>query len=116
MKHLSRHQQEILKSLYPNNVLNDNEFKKNFDVSWDDKSCSELFNNQYITHDTSRLHMPGLISLTEGGRAYIEDLNTKEFDRNFHITHVRVNTAIAIAAIIISIISLLISTIAILKQ
>lgn len=100
MEQLSLHQKEILKQLYPNKVIDDNEFKSKFDIPWDDKSCTRLFTLRYMSRDTSRLNMPGIISLSESGRAYVEELKAIDIDKQQTNIRFIIPTIISLAALL----------------
>lgn len=103
---LSKKQQHILKSLYPDKTVDANEFSQLFKASHRDKNCKELFLQKYLYEDTSRLYQPALISLTENGRAYVENLNHNEKELRHLHRNDRINTAIALIALAVSIIAL----------
>lgn len=103
---LSKKQQRILKSLYPDKTVDADKFSKMFNCPYNDENCKELFLQKYLRCDTSRLYQPALISLTENGRAYAENLNNSEKElRRLHRND-RINTAIACIALLVSIIAL----------
>jgi len=99
---LSNNQKSVLKYLYPNKTLNENDFKIKFEAYPKDKTFSKLFSEKYLHRDTSKLYAPAVISLTEKGRAYVEELKTQRR----RIVHDWINTAISLLALSTSIIAL----------
>ena len=90
---LSNRQVCILKYLYPDKRINENELYKHFNVNI----------------DSSQLYQPKLIYLTEQGIAYIENLLTSETEKKSHNIHEWINTIISGLALITAIIALIVS-------
>lgn len=97
---LSNNQKSVLKYLYPTKTINENDFNFKFGAYPKDKTFSKLFSDKYLHRDTSKLYAPAVISLTEAGRAYVEELKTKRK----RIYHDWINTIIALIALIVAIV------------
>ena len=102
---LSNNQKSVLKYLYPTKSITENDFEIKFKAYPKDKTFSKLFSDKYLHRDTSKLYAPAVISLTEAGRAYVEELKTERR----RIIHDWINTAISLLALTTSIIALIVS-------
>ena len=100
---LSNNQKTVLKNLYPNKTINENDFKTVFGSRSKDKTFAKLFSDKYLHSDTSELYAPAIISLTEKGRAYVENIITETHNKRMRLIHDWVNTAIALLALIVAI-------------
>lgn len=103
---LSKKQQHILKSLYPDKTVDAYEFSQLVGASCEDRICKELFLQKYLFEDTSHLYQPARISLTEKGRACVEENNNKLKELRRLYRNDVVSTTIAVLALIISVIEL----------
>jgi hypothetical protein len=97
---LSNNQKSVLKYLYPTKTINENDFEIKFKAYPKDKIFSKLFSEKYLHRDTSKLYAPAVISLTEAGSAYVEELKTERR----RIIHDWINTAIALIALVVAIV------------
>lgn len=99
---LSNLQIRILKFLYPKKTVVENVLSEKFNLTCQEQAVKDLAVAKLIRLDSSRLYLPVRISLTETGRAYVE--NKRLENRRF-----RIPVILSIVAIIISVIAIIVS-------
>ena len=110
---LSNNQKSVLKYLYPTKTINENDFEIKFKAYPKDKTFSKLFSDKYLHRDTSKLYAPAVISLTEKGRAYVEELITerKRYQEEKHRSWIQfwipliISNVISLAALVVAILA-----------
>lgn len=103
---LSNNQINILKYLFFNNQINEDDLSNIFDHSFGDYAIQSLLKQSLIIIGSSALYQPKCIYLTENGRAYVEQTLSSEADKRSKKVHEWINTIIAALALIVAVISL----------
>ena len=106
---LSKKQNIIMKTLYSQNTLSERELNSLFGIDKYSDILRTLYNEKFIRCCSSDKKGYDYILITESGKAYTENLYKNESEQNRTKFHLRINTAISIAAIIIAIASLCVS-------
>lgn len=103
---LSKRQIDILKYLYPDKKCEQEILCNIFDLSKNDQVITTLAKDNLLTLYYDNQKKVDIVFLTEQGRAYIQDHDNQAKSRKIMCFHDWMNTAVAILALIVAIISL----------